>query len=127
MNNTELLKAARNLLLSLHKSLVDFERSLYEGINGPVTPSQFLTVLLENADFAWLRKFSTLIVDIDEMFAQRDGFGDDVVTAHLKAMRRLVAMDDTDEYFRAKYQAALQQDQSAAAKQGELRELLKEK
>jgi hypothetical protein len=127
MNNTELLKAARNQLLSLHKSLVDFERSLYEGINGPVTPGQFLTVLLENADFAWLRKFSTLIVDIDEMFAQRDGFGDDVVAAHLEAIRGLIAMDDTDEYFRAKYQAALQQDQSAAAKQGELRELLKEK
>lgn len=124
MTNTELLKEGRNRLLSLHKSLVDFERSLYEGINGPVTPGQFLTVLLENADFAWLRKFSTLIVDIDEMLAQRDGFGDDTVNAHLKAMLDLVEMNDTDEYFKAKYQSALQQDPSAAAKQGKLRELL---
>lgn len=126
MTNTELLKEGRNQLLSLHKSLVDFERSLYEGINGPVTPGQFLTVLLENADFAWLRKFSTLIVDIDEMFAQRDGFGDEAISAHLRAMRDLIAMNDTDEYFRAKYQAALQQDEVAAGQQGELRALLQE-
>ena len=70
----ELLKSSRDLLLSLHKSLVDFERSLYEGMHGPVTSGQFLNLLLENADFAWLRRFSTLIVEIDEMFAQKDGF-----------------------------------------------------
>jgi hypothetical protein len=124
MTNTELLKSARNLLLSLHKSLVDFERSLYEGMHGPVTSGQFLNLLLENNDFAWLRKFSTLIVDIDEMFAQKDGFGDEAVDTHLAKLRQLIAMDDQDEDFVAKYQVALQQDLDAAAKHGELRNLL---
>ena len=124
MTNTESLKSARNLLLSLHKSLVDFERSIYEGIHGPVTSGQFLNLLLENNDFAWLRKFSTLIVDIDEMFAQKDGFVEDAVDTHLAKMRQLIAMDDNDEDFIARYQGALQQDLDAAAKQGELRSLL---
>ncbi len=28
---------------------------------------------MEDEDFAWLRKFSTLIVEIDEMFASKEG------------------------------------------------------
>ena len=64
MNNAELLRDSRNLLLKLHKSLLDHERRIYEWINGPRTPGQFLNLLLEDPDCAWLRKFSTLIVEI---------------------------------------------------------------
>ena len=124
MENAERLRDARNLLLKLHKNLVDHERAIWEGINGPATPGQFLNVLLEDADFSWLRKFSTLIVDIDEMFAQKDGFAVEAVELHLRKLRDLVAMKDEDEAFKAKYQAALQQDLDGAARQGDLRLLL---
>ena len=124
MDNAERLKGARDLLLKLHKNLVDHERSIWEGINGPATPGQFLNVLLEDADFSWLRKFSTLIVDIDEMFAQKDGFSGEIVDLHLAKLRDLVAMKDEDEDFKAKYQAALQQDLDAASRQGDLRAIL---
>lgn len=124
MTNTELLKAARNLLLSLHKSLVDFERSLYEGMHGPVTSGQFLNLLLEDTDFSWLRKFSTLIVDIDEMYAQKDGFDNEAVDLHLAKLRELISMNVDDENFIDRYHTALQQDLDAAAKQGEIKSLL---
>ena len=124
MDNTELLKNGRNLLLKLHKNLVDHERAIWEGMNGPATAGQFLNVLLEDPDFSWLRKFSTLIVDIDEMFAQKDGFQPEAVDLHLAKLRDLVSMKDEDEGFKAKYQAALQQDLDAAARQGDLRLLL---
>lgn len=124
MSQTELLKNSRDLLLKLHKSLLDHERRIYEGINGPRTPGQFLTLLLEDPDFAWLRKFSTLIVEIDEMFAQKDGFSEEAVATHIAALRSLVAMEDEDEDFKAKYQSGLQQDLDAAAQHGELRGLL---
>lgn len=127
MENSELLKKGRDHLLKLHKTLVDHERRIYEGINGPATPGQFLNVLLEDADFAWLRKFSTLIVEIDEMFAQKDGYTEEVVDRHVEALRSLVRMEDEDPVFRAKYQAALQQDLDAAARQGSLKELLASK
>jgi len=113
------------LLLKLHKNLVDHERAIWEGINGTVTNTQFLTVLLEDADFVWLRKFSTLIVDIDEMFAQKDGYSLETVEVHLQKLRELISMQDEDEDFKAKYQAALQQDLDAAARQGDLRSLLR--
>lgn len=126
MTNIELLKKGRNLLLSLHKSLLDFERGGYESVHGQVSAGQFLNVLLEDPEFEWLRKFSTLIVDIDEMFAQKDGFGEEAVSVHLSKMRRIVSMTDDDRNFVNRYQNGLQQNLEAAAIQGELRSLLKE-
>lgn len=125
MENSERLRDARNLLLKLHKNLVDHERAIWEGINGPATSAQFLNLLIEDPDFSWLRKFSTLIVDIDEMFAQKDGYPAESVELHLQKLRELISMKDEDDGFRAKYQAALQQDLEAAARQGDLRLLLK--
>lgn len=119
-----MLKKGRDLLLSLHKSLLDFERSAYEQSNGEVTATQFLNLLLEDPEFAWLRKFSTLIVDIDEMFAQKDGFAEEAVDIHLKKMREIIFMDDDDQDFVARYQKGLQQNLEAAAIQGDLRKLL---
>jgi hypothetical protein len=124
MNNTETLRTGRDLLLKLHKALVDFERESYEAFNGRVTPGQFLTQLLENSDFTWLRKFSTLIVDIDEMFAQKDGFGDDAVNLHLAVMRNIVLMETEDPNFRARYEMALQGDSQAAGYHGDIKRLL---
>lgn len=124
MENAERLKNARNSLLKLHKTLLDHERRLYEGMNGPVNSGQFLTILLEDKDFEWLRKFSTLIVEIDEMFDQKDGYAPETVDLHLQKLRELVSMEDEDEEFRAKYQSALQQDLESASHQGDLRGLL---
>lgn len=124
MEKAEQLRDARNLLLKLHKNLVDHERAIWEGIHGRASSGQFLNVLLEDPDFTWLRKFSTLIVDIDEMFAQKDGYSAEAVELHLTKLRELITMKDEDEDFRAKYQSALQQDLDAAARQGDLRLLL---
>jgi hypothetical protein len=124
MNSTETLRYARNLLLSLHKSLVDRERALYEEVHGQQNAGQFLNLLLENPDFAWLRKFSILIVEIDEMFDLKDGISDEMVDANLRKVRELVSMRDQDESFRAKYQEALQSDVDAAGLQAQLQGLL---
>jgi hypothetical protein len=124
MNNIETLKNGRDLLLKLHKVLVDFERESFVAFNGPVTPGQFLTQLLENPDLAWLRRFSTLIVDVDEMFAQRDGFENEAVDIHLAAMRNLVMMDSVDSNFKLRYEMALQGDAQAAAYHGDIKRLL---
>jgi hypothetical protein len=124
MKNTELLKTSRDLLLALHKSLVDFERSIHEGTHGKVTSGQFLNLLLEDPQFAWLRLFSTLIVDIDEMFAQKDGFEAEAVEVHLLKLRTIISFEEDDDEFNAKYRSALQQDPDAAGRHGELRRLL---
>ena len=124
MHDAQRLREARNSLLKLHKTLVDREKMLYQSIHGPISPGQYLNLLIEDPDFTWLRKFSTLIVDIDEMFAQRDGFAPEAVDLHIAKLRELVKMEDESEEFKNKYQAALQQDLDAAAHQGVLKDLL---
>jgi hypothetical protein len=124
MNEAEKLRYARNLLLSLHKSLLDLERAAHERVNGRLNAGQFLNVLLEDPNFAWLRKFSMLIVEIDEMFDLRDGVSDEMVTANLSRIRQLVDMDIDDEVFRSRYRSALQQDVDSAATHARLQALL---
>ena len=124
MENAEKLKNARNILLKLHKSLLDLEREMYEGIHGELTPVQFVNLLMEDEDFAWLRKFSILIVEIDEMFASKEGIETGMIEANLEKVVELVEMREPDEYFRAKYQFSIQRDPNAAGLHSELRTLM---
>lgn len=124
MENAERLKNARNILLKLHKSMLDLEREMYEGIHGKQTAGEFLNLLLEDEDFSWLRKFSMLIVEIDEMFAQKEEISAEMIDANLKKVKELAQMDEPDEYFRAKYQFALQRDPNSAGLHSQLKTLL---
>jgi hypothetical protein len=124
MNDTEKLKAARDILLRLHKAMLDFEREAYERMHGKLNAGQFLNVILEDKNFEWLRKFSMLIVEIDELFDLNDGISSTMIELNLEKIAALVTMKDEDEYFRAKYQNAIQMDLDSASFQGELRTLL---
>lgn len=124
MENAEKLKNARNVLLKLHKSMLDMEREMYECIHGQTTPVQFVNLLLEDEDFAWLRKFSMLIVEIDEMFASKEGIEAGMIEANLLKVQELTEMKEPDEYFRAKYQFAIQRDPDSAGLHSQLKAAL---
>lgn len=126
MERAELLKNARDLLLKLHKTFVDLEREMYEGIHGRQTPGQFLNLLLENEDFDWLRKFSMLIVEIDEMFDLKEDVTEALIEANITKVRELIGMAETDDYFKAKYQFSLQRDPNAVGLHSQLKGLLKQ-
>ncbi|MBV6495440.1 MAG: hypothetical protein JFAIHJKO_00549 [Pyrinomonadaceae bacterium] len=124
MEKKERLKQCRDLLLKLHKTMLDLERGLYEGIHGQQTAGQFLNILLENDDFAWLRRFSLLIVEIDELFDQKDGIREEDLDAAQAKVAELVSMEGGDDYFVDKYKYALQHSVEAASLQSELRSLV---
>lgn len=124
MTSAERLKKGRDLLLKLHKSMLELERDMHEGIHGKLSAADFLNLLLEDEDFAWLRKFSMLIVEIDEMFDLKENVKDELVHANLQKIRELVGMNEPDEYFKAKYQFALQRDPNTAGLHSELKSLL---
>lgn len=126
MEKKERLKECRNLLLKLHKTMLDLERELYEGIHGQQSAGQFLNLLLENDDFAWLRRFSLLIVDIDELFDQKDGIAEADIDAAQAKVAELVRMEGGDDYFVDKYKYALQHSVEAASLQSELKSLAAE-
>lgn len=126
MTNAETLKVARDLTLSLHKTLMDRERAAYEVLHGRTTAGEFLQALLEDPQLAWLRKFSTLIVEIDETFAQKDGYAENAVAAHLTQLREVVFMTAGDEEFEERYRLGIQHNLEAASIHGRLKQLLRE-
>jgi len=66
------LTALRETLLTLHKALLDSERTAYELVHGHVaSPGAFLQLVINDAWFAWLRPVTTLIVQIDEALAAK--------------------------------------------------------
>ena len=72
----EPLDALSRLLLDFHKVLLDWERANYEAKQGRIgSPGEFLGLVLDHAQFAWLRQLSGLIVEIDEALAPRSKAG----------------------------------------------------
>ena len=66
------LRSVREVLLELHKALLDSERTQYEIVHGPLaSPAAFLQLLISDDKFAWLRPTTTLIVQVDEALAAK--------------------------------------------------------
>ncbi|MDQ3180931.1 MAG: hypothetical protein M3Q33_10470 [Acidobacteriota bacterium] len=121
---TAALKEARLQLLKLHKLLVDIERENYEKQNCQITSGQFLHLLINDSNFSWLRKFSTLIVEIDEMLDLDDGYTENMIEEQLSQMRNLLSLKNGDDDFYTKYQNILQGNSEVSGKHGELKILL---
>lgn len=66
------LTELRQTLLTLHKALLDSERTSYEIVHGAIaSPGAFLQLLIHDNWFAWLRPVTTLLVEIDEALAAK--------------------------------------------------------
>jgi hypothetical protein len=80
----------RRGLLRLHKRLVDSERAVLERRTGPMSNGQFLQALIQDPALAWLRPHSTLIVEIDEALAAREGVAAADARAYIDRVGALV-------------------------------------
>jgi hypothetical protein len=103
-----LLTDLRRALLALHKALLDWERAAYERIHGRTSAGELLKIIMEDAQFAWLRPISELIVRIDETL---DLEAPDVpvdVDALVARARAVAAPDESGTPYAQRYHAALQ-------------------
>jgi trans-aconitate methyltransferase len=111
----ENFKEIRNEMLRLHKTLLDIEKSNYEAEFGKLSPNQLLQLLFENDSFTWLRTISTLIAEIDEMFASKKGIDEDLKRQLYKKTQDLFDEEAVgNEDFKAKYQANLNTETDVA-------------
>lgn len=120
----KLLKEARFGTLNLHKSLIDIERETFEQKNGRLTSGQFLQVLLNDENFSWLRKFSMLIVEIDEMFDLDDGYTDEMIEKHFLQFIEMFEFKTADRDFNFKFRESVQNNSGIKTKYGEVTNLL---
>jgi hypothetical protein len=118
------LQELRRKLLHLHKTLLEMERADFEARFGRVTSGELLQLLLNHAEFAWLRLISALVVQIDEMLSAEEPVTMDDVE-DLLAQARLLLASPADEAFREKYQDALQREPAVVMAHSEVTDLLR--
>ena len=81
----------RHTLLSLHKALLDAQRIRYEREHGRVETSfQFLGLVVEHPEFAWIRSLSALIAEMDEWSEAKDPAREEELAALLETLRSLI-------------------------------------
>ena len=94
----------RKIVLDLHKSLMDAQRARYEKVHGRISnPSEFLGLLLEHPQFAWLRSMSALIARLDEWQEGGDEASQEELAAITAAFRELIEANGRHPTFSAPY------------------------
>ena len=106
------LQKLHRVLLRLHKVLLDDERSAYEKQHGRTAPGEMLQIVIGNPQFAWLRRISELIVEIDEILDSQEATASAAASDSITQGRALLVPGDASEFAR-KYQDALQRQPDA--------------
>ena len=116
------LKDLRNSLLTLHKALLDSERTSYELVHGPIaSPAAFLQLLIHDSWFSWLRAITTLLVQIDEALAATSPPKDDhELELLIEDTRALLSPSREENEFWKRYSAVLARDPAVSVLHAEM-------
>ncbi len=105
----ETLQSTRDLLLELHKHLLDRERDQYEQANGKLaSPNEYLNLVLNNAQFEWLRRMSGMIVQIDEALSRKSTADAAAADSLIAEVKHLLIRDENGDEYQKKYETAIQ-------------------
>jgi hypothetical protein len=112
-------------LLRLHKKLLDAERHRYEREHGRIeNGSALLQLVINDPFFAWLRKLSELVVEIDERLEAEEPMTDDGVRAMLDQIRTMLQPSPRGDAFQQNYDRAVQEDPDVVIAHVELTRVL---
>lgn len=93
----------RRAVLELHKALMDAQRIRYERLHGRIaTNGEFLGLVLEHPQFAWLRALSALIARLDEWIDDEKSEPEEL-TAMVAALQALTEQDGANATFSSAY------------------------
>jgi hypothetical protein len=108
------LKGLSKAMLRLHKTLLEAEKAKYEAANGKIQNANvYLALVLDDPQFAWLRKLSSLIALVDEATSLRRPATQTDAQTLLDEAKLLLNFEDADEEFNDKFQNALQNNSDA--------------
>jgi hypothetical protein len=108
------VEALRHRLLALHKAIVDAERIVYERVHGRMSAGEFLGVLVQAEEFAWLRPMTAWIIQLDELLEARDGTDSEDASALRRELLTLLRPDPSGDDFQRRYAMLLQSSPDVA-------------
>jgi hypothetical protein len=122
----ERLKALRNGLLKLHKSLLDSERAVYERDIARITSTgQFLGLVLDDPFFQPLRELSQFIVLIDESLDRKEApISDEEGEQLLRQARLMLVPAEEGSGFARRYFEMMQRDPATVLAHRDMLQLL---
>jgi hypothetical protein len=120
----QFLSEVRRPLLSLHKAILDHERTAYEKEFGPVTPAAFLQVLINGSGFRWITPLSTVIANVDETLDDKKATAVDRISA-AEAVTILFSPDLPENAFLARYQPLLHSSPEILQEHGRVAQVLR--
>ncbi len=107
--NRQRLKAVRDNLVTLHKTLIESERIVYEQTFGKVeSQNRFLQLLISDPWFAWLHPLSELVVVMDEALDDEKSPTTQQLNVLTKNVRTLLKASEEGQDFGRSYFEALQ-------------------
>ena len=102
------LKNLSKAMLRLHSILLDAAKAEYEAENGKIKSiNHYFQLVIDDAHFSWLRKFSSLIALIDEAVSIRRPAKESEALALFNEAKILMNFEDADENFNDRFQMAL--------------------
>lgn len=124
-NSAEKLREVRLSLLHLHKTLLEYERKVYERAHDRIESAyEVLRLVMHDPWFAWLHSISELVVSIDEMLDAEEPPAQPDVDAVIQQARQLIVPSETGSEFQQKYFAALQNSPDAVLAHAETMKVL---
>lgn len=105
------LKVVRNLMLKLHKALLDSEKVVYEQQYAQIKNNmEFFKLVLEHEHFAWLRVMSKYIVEIDEAMAAKEPVAIEELVGLLDKATAMLQPNPMGDLLSQRYYAAIERD-----------------
>jgi hypothetical protein len=105
--------------------LLDRERAEYEKTHGPIAgPGPFLTLVLGDPYFAWLRQISGLVVAIDEALSRRSKAEQPAADALLAQAREMMRPREHGSDFQRRYYDAVQESPDIVILQCRIEQLI---
>jgi hypothetical protein len=120
------LREVRLQVLRLHQTLLEMERKRFERIHGRIDSGELLQLVINHAQFAWLRIVSALVVQIDEMLDADEPASPEEMIGLIAATGKLFT-ESEDQEFLQQYQVALQQAPEVVMAHSALMKLLRSK
>jgi hypothetical protein len=115
----------RNALLSLHKTLLDSERGVYErDIQKIPTSTDFLKLVLYDPFFNWLHELSELVVIIDETLDAKEPPDDATAERLIAQSQDLLIPNEEGQGFKKGYFEALQRDPDVVIAHAQTRKVI---
>lgn len=98
-------------LRAAHRRFLENERRQAEGYFGrAIPPYEFLKLLMEDKNFAWLRPFSALIADIDAFADEAENISQEDLNRIREQVNSVLRNAESSSLLYNRYQAHLNED-----------------